>query len=52
MSGQLNEVGGGRLKGKGMDGRMLFQVEETAHAKAKVGEVCVLAKELKKGQDG
>lgn len=45
-------MGGGRLKEKGVDGRRSFQVERTAHAKAKVGELCVLVKELRKGQDG
>lgn len=35
-----------------MDGKRSFQVEGIAHAKAKVGELCVLVKKLRKGQDG
>lgn len=45
-------MAGERLKEKGVGGRRSFQVEGTAHAKEKVGELCVLVKELRKGQDG
>lgn len=44
--GQLNEAGGGKRKEKDMNGRRLFQVEEPASAKAKVGQVHVLVRGL------